>query len=162
MSGNTPKRILATLCYVKRGGRTLMLHRIKKKNDIHAGKWNGLGGKFEPGETPEECARREILEESGLVVEHLELKGLLTFPLFRPGEDWYAFVFVVTEFSGSLIDSAEGRLAWIPDDEVPKLPLWEGDRIFLPWLEEDRFFSGRFEYIDKRLVSHSVDFYPGK
>ncbi len=95
---------LATLCYVRKDGRTLMVHRIKKANDIHQGKWNGLGGKLEPGETPEECASREILEESGLRVKNLKLKGFLTFPLFARDEDWYAFVFVVDEFEGELIE----------------------------------------------------------
>ena len=76
-----------------------MMHRIKKKNDMHQGKWNGLGGKFEPGETPEDCASREIYEESGLRVRNLELKGLLTFPGFANEEDWYAFVFLVDQFA---------------------------------------------------------------
>ena len=97
---------LATLCYLRQNGKTLMVHRIKKPNDIHEGKWNGLGGKLEPGETPEECARREIFEESGLRVNQLTLKGLLTFPLFAHDEDWYAFVFVGTELEGSLIELA--------------------------------------------------------
>ena len=86
---------LATLCYLRKDGTTLMVHRIKKANDIHQGKWNGLGGKLEPGETPEECAMREIFEESGLRAKNLKLKGFLTFPLFARDEDWYAFVFVV-------------------------------------------------------------------
>lgn len=73
---------LATLCYIKKDGKTLMLHRIKKKNDMHEGKWNGLGGKFEPGETPEDCVIREIEEESGLNIIKPRLRGLLTFPEF--------------------------------------------------------------------------------
>src|SRR3990172_9255073 len=96
---------LATLCYVRKDGKTLMVHRIKKTNDMHQGKWNGLGGKFEPGETPEQCAIREIYEESGLLVKQPELKGFLTFPGFSNDEDWYAFVFVAHQFSGELIDS---------------------------------------------------------
>src|SRR5512144_2978931 len=108
---------LATLCYVRHAGQTLMIHRIKKANDMHAGKWNGLGGKLEPGETPEECAMREIFEESGLRVHHPQLKGLLTFPHFARDEDWYAFLFVCEEFEGELIDSPEGNLQWIPDGE---------------------------------------------
>ena len=98
---------LATLCYIKRNNQTLMLHRIKKENDMHQGKWNGLGGKFEPGETPEACAVREIYEESGLRVNDPELRGILTFPAFNDDEDWYAFVFVVRDFSGELIDRVE-------------------------------------------------------
>ncbi|HEX7976581.1 MAG TPA: 8-oxo-dGTP diphosphatase, partial [Anaerolineales bacterium] len=151
---------LATLCYVRRDGQTLMIHRIKKMGDMHAGKWNGLGGKLEPGETPEECAIREIWEESGLRVERLDLKGLLTFPAFAKDEDWYAFVFVASEFSGELIDSPEGVLHWVADSELLGLNLWEGDRIFLPWLERPGFFSGKFIYQDGRLVDHYVTFYP--
>jgi len=150
---------LATLCYMRQNGKTLMVHRIKKPNDIHEGKWNGLGGKFEPGETPEECARREILEESGLRVKKLDLKGLLSFPLFARDEDWYAFVFVGTDFEGSLIESPEGTLQWIDDSKLTELNLWEGDRIFLPWLERPGFFSGKFVYQGGALVDHSAVFY---
>jgi 8-oxo-dGTP diphosphatase len=150
---------LATLCYVKRAGKTLMIHRIKKAGDMHAGKWNGLGGKLEPGETPEECALREIREESGLTVTELELKGLLTFPAFAYNEDWYAFVFVGREFEGDLIESPEGVLQWIDDADLINLNLWEGDRIFLPWLEGPGFFSGKFIYRDGKLTDHQVFFY---
>jgi 8-oxo-dGTP diphosphatase len=151
--------ILATLCYVKKAGRTLMLHRTKKANDVHQGKWNGLGGKVDPGETPEECVIREVWEESGLRITNPELKGILTFPGFANDEDWYAFIFVVHEFEGLLIDSPEGRLEWIEDSKILELPLWEGDHIFLPWLENDGIFSGKFTYKDGRLVEHNVVFY---
>jgi 8-oxo-dGTP diphosphatase len=150
---------LATLCYLKCTGKTLMVHRIKKTGDMHAGKWNGLGGKLEAGETPEECAIREIREESGLVVSQPELKGLLTFPAFAKDEDWYAFVFVANEYEGELIDSPEGVLRWIEDAELFDLNLWEGDRIFLPWLERPGFFSGKFIYRDGKLIDHQVVFY---
>lgn len=151
---------LATLVYVKRPGQTLMIHRIKKAADMHAGKWNGLGGKLEPGESPEECAVREVCEESGLRIVRPELRGVLTFPAFRAGEDWYAFVFTARTFTGELTDSPEGVLAWIDDDRLLSLTLWEGDRIFLPWLAGERFFSGKFSYSGGRLVGHSVVFYP--
>jgi len=151
---------LATLCYLRQNGQTLMVHRNKKPNDFHMGKWNGLGGKFEPGETPEECARREILEESGLQVKTLALKGLLTFPMFTIYDDWYAFVFVATDFEGSLIESPEGDLCWIDDARLLDLNLWAGDRIFLPWLDRPGFFSGKFIYQNGELVDHSVEFYP--
>lgn len=150
---------LATLCYVRRNGQTLLLHRVKKANDMHAGKWNGLGGKLEAGETPEECAVREIREESGLTVSNPRLRGVLTFPAFYDEEDWYAFVFTATEFTGDLIDSPEGVLAWVDDDKLLDLNLWPGDRIFLPWLERDAFFSGKFEYVDGQLLRHDVCFY---
>ena len=150
---------LATLCYLRRNGKTLMVHRIKKKNDMHAGKWNGLGGKLEPGETPEECAVREIMEESGLRVFNPVLKGVLTFPAFSNDEDWYAFVFLAYEFEGELIDSPEGDLKWIDSSELLNLNLWDGDRIFLPWLDRQGFFSGKFIYKDGRFIEHQVVFY---
>lgn len=136
-----------------------MIHRVKKDGDIHAGKWNGLGGKLEPGETPEECASREIREESGLIAKRLELKGFLSFPAFAHDDDWYAFVFVVPEFDGQIADSLEGYLQWIEDPKIYDLNLWEGDRIFLPWLDRPEFFSGKFVYKDGRLAEHSVNFY---
>lgn len=147
---------LATLCYVRHSGKTLMVHRIKKENDIHSGKWNGLGGKFEPGESPEECVKREVFEESGLRVVNPLLKGFLTFPVFANNEDWYAFVFVAREFEGELIESREGVLKWIDDGELLELNLWEGDLVFLPLLDKPGFFSGRFTYKEGRLVSHGT------
>lgn len=151
---------LATLCYVKQNHATLMIHRNKKQEDIHLGKWNGLGGKLDPGETPEACVIREVREESGLTIHNPRLHGFLTFPAFAHDEDWYAFVYSATEFSGELIDSPEGELAWIPDDRLFELPLWEGDRIFLNWLEQERFFSGQFIYQQGKLIDHSVVFHP--
>jgi 8-oxo-dGTP diphosphatase len=150
---------LATLCYLRKNGQTLMLHRIKKENDMHAGKWNGLGGKLEPGETPEECAIREIQEESGLRAVNLTMKGLLTFPAFAAEEDWYTFVFLVEAFEGELINSAEGELRWIDNNKLLDLELWEGDRIFLDWLERPEFFSGKFVYEQGRFVDYEVVFY---
>lgn len=150
---------LATLCYVRNCGKTLMVHRNKKHGDMHAGKWNGLGGKLEPGETPEECAAREIWEESGLRVTALRWKGLLTFPNFSNGEDWYAFVFVADEFTGELIESPEGDLHWVDDHLLLDLELWAGDRLFLPWLDQPGFFSGKFIYQAGHLIKHDVKFY---
>ena len=150
---------LATLCYLKQAGKTLMIHRSKRPDDIHAGKWNGLGGKFEPGETPEGCVIREVREESGLTIKNPVLHGFLTFPGFAHEEDWYAFVFVGSELEGSLIDSPEGNLAWIDDDKLTELNLWEGDRIFLPWLDRPGFFSGKFVYQNGALVEHSAVLY---
>ena len=150
---------LATLCYVKSGGKTLMIHRIKKENDMHEGKWNGLGGKLDPGETPEECVIREVWEESGLRIADPLLKGFLTFPGFANDEDWYAFIYLARKFTGQLIDSEEGDLRWIDNEELFNLDLWEGDRIFLPWLEHPGFFSGKFVYQNGQLKNHSVVFY---
>ncbi len=150
---------LATLCYIRKNDSTLMLHRVKKKNDYHEGKWNGLGGKFELGETPEECAIREIEEESGLIVKKLKLKGFITFPMFDEKDDWYVFVFVVDKFEGKLIDSPEGNLKWIPDKELLDINLWDGDKYFIPWLDSDKFFSAKFNYDGKEFVDYSVEFY---
>ncbi len=150
---------LATLCYVKQEGQTLMVHRIKKANDMHMGKWNGLGGKLEPGETPEECALREIFEESGLSVRNPQLKGFITFPAFDDFEDWYVFVYVVTDFEGDLIDSPEGNLQWVNNSDLTSLNLWDGDAIFLSWLDRRGIFSAKFIYKDGRLISHEVVFY---
>ncbi len=150
---------LATLCYVTEKDKTLMLHRIKKKNDVHEGKWNGLGGKFEHGETPEECVIREVKEESGLLIKSPLLRGLITFPVFDGKKDWYVFLFTAHKFEGKLIDSHEGRLEWIPNDKLLDLNLWEGDRTFIPWLFQDKFFSAKFVYENGLLKNYNVCFY---
>ncbi len=150
---------LATLCYIQKDGKTLMLYRNKKENDYHEGKWNGLGGKFEPGESPEDCAIREIKEEAGLDVKNLNLKGFITFPMFDGKDDWYVFLFVIDDFEGELINSPEGKLEWIPNDELLNLNLWEGDRIFIPWLFQDKFFSAKFNYEDGKFIDYEVEFY---
>jgi len=150
---------LATLCYVIDKDKTLMLHRIKKKDDVHAGKWNGLGGKFEHGETPEECIIREVKEESGLLIKNPKMHGFITFPMFDGKKDWYVFLFTAREFKGKLIDSHEGKLEWIQNDQLLKLNLWEGDQIFIPWLLDGKFFSAKFIYKNGLLKSHNVEFY---
>lgn len=136
-----------------------MLHRVKKENDMHQGKWNGLGGKLEAGESPEECVIREVREEAGLEIASPKMHGFITFPEFDGNDDWYVFVFSADSFSGSLIDSNEGILKWIPDDELLDLNLWEGDKVFLKWLLEDRFFSAKFNYDSGRLKDYDVSFY---
>lgn len=152
---------LATLCYVRdaKNLTTLMLHRVKKENDMHEGKWNGLGGKFEDGETPEECVIREVLEESGLSISNPKLQGFITFPAFDQFEDWYVFVFTADEFTGELIDSPEGNLEWIKNDNLVDLKLWEGDKIFMGWFDSGKVFSAKFEYDKGEFVSHDVIFY---
>lgn len=153
--------ILASLCYVKKDGKTLMLHRNRRPGDMHKGKWNGLGGKMHEGETPEECVIREVEEEAGIRIRDPKLCGILTFPEFNKGVNWYAFVFTAREFSGEpFTECDEGELSWIPDGEITRLPLWEGDKYFLEWIEQGRFFSGKFVYEDGRLVSHEVRFHP--
>ncbi len=150
---------LATLCYVKNNGQTLMLHRIKKANDIHEGKWNGLGGKFEAGESPEQCVIREVREESGLEIVAPRYHGLLIFADFA-GDDWYVWVFTAEHFSGNLIESNEGQLQWIPDEAVLSLNLWPSDPIFFPWLASGKIFSARFQYAGDEMRGHKVVFYP--
>lgn len=150
---------MTTLAYVRRGGDTLMLRR--GANHVGPGKWNGLGGKLEPGETPEACMIREVAEESGLVVESYQYRGLLTFPSLYDEVDVYVFVYLVTDFSGQLAPSDEGDLFWIPSNQLISLELWEGDKHFLPWLDQPGVFSASFEYRDGRYVSHTVEWPTG-
>ena len=150
---------LATLCYIQKDNKTLMLHRVKKEDDMHQGKWNGLGGKFEPGESPEECVIREVREECGLTLRNPILKGIMTFPQFSKGEDWWAFIFIAREFEGSLKESSEGDLEWIDNDKLFDLDLWDGDKIFIEWLKKKGFFSAKFIYKDGKLTKHNVVFY---
>jgi 8-oxo-dGTP diphosphatase len=150
--------ILATLCYIQHAGQTLMIHRVKRSDDIHLGKWNGLGGKFEPGESPEECVIREVREESGLELRQPRLCGLLIFPGFK-GHDWVVFVFTASKFSGELHENPEGYMEWIPDSRLESLPLWPSDHIFLPWIREGKFFSAKFLYEGDEMKGHMVTFY---
>ncbi len=152
---------LSTLAYVRSGEETLMLMRPPHDAPARPGRCNGLGGKFMPGETPEECMRREVLEESGIEVLEADYRGLLTFPRFDGIDDWYVFVFVVTRFSGEPVASAEGELLWHPTSRLTELPLWPGDRHFLPWLDmRGRVFSARFDYLGGEYQGHEVSFYP--
>jgi 8-oxo-dGTP diphosphatase len=150
--------ILATLCYIRHAGQTLMIHRVKRADDIHLGKWNGLGGKLEPGESPEECVIREICEESGLELRQPRLCGLLFFPGFK-GKEWCVFVFTARDFSGELKENGEGYLEWIPDKQLDSLPLWPSDHIFLPWIRDGMFFSAKFVYDGDEMKEHTVTFY---
>ena len=136
-----------------------MLFRNKKPNDYHEGKWNGLGGKVDSGESPDECAIREIKEESGLDVYDPKFHGIITFPNFDQKNDWLVFIYSFKNFSGEIIDSPEGQLEWINDNKLLDLNLWEGDKIFLPWLTQNKFFEAKFNYDNGKLVSHTVKFY---
>lgn len=119
-----------TLCYILRGDEVLMLHRIKKKNDINQGKWIGVGGKFEPGESPDECLLREAREEAGLTLTSWRCRGVVTF-LSDVGEGEYMYLFTADGFTGELITCDEGELQWVPREFLNTLPHWEGDKIFL-------------------------------
>ena len=150
---------IGTLCYINDGKKTLMLHRIKKENDMHEGKWNGLVGKLESGESPEECVIREVYEESGLTIKNPTLRGIMTFPKFDDIDDWLVFLYTANQFSGDLIESDEGELNWINNNEILNLNLWDGDKIYLDWLKQDKFFSAKFIYKNRELKDYSVIFY---
>ena len=143
---------LSVLCYIQRNGKTLMLHRIKKEKDIHHGKWNGLGSKMEPNESPENAVEREVLEESGLVIEDPQLKGVITYPQTNNDEEWIVFVFTANKFTGKLIECNEGNLEWIKDSKVKDLYMWKGDYLFLPLLKKKGFFSGKITYDKENIV----------
>ena len=129
----------STLCYITRGSDVLMLHRVKKKNDINKDKWIGIGGKFEPEETPDECLLREALEETGLKLTSWRCRGVVTF-LPEGGEGEYMYLFTADGFEGTLKVCNEGDLAWVSREFLHSLPMWEGDRIFLELLWQDAPF----------------------
>jgi len=151
---------LATLCYVEKDERYLMLHRNKVENDMHQGMWVGLGGKFEPGESPEECVIREVFEESGLQITNPKLRGILTFPNNFNIEDWYVFLFTATDFSGTLKQCNEGTLEWVEKSKVSTLPMYEGDYLFLNGIDEhNSVFSIKYNYQDDVLKDYKLTFY---
>ncbi len=138
--------INTTLCYIERDDQYLMLHRIKKHNDLNEGKWIGVGGKFEEGETPEECLLREVKEETGLTLTEYRLRAVITF-LSDRWETEYMYLFTAGGYTGTMTDCEEGVLEWVPKERVPELELWEGDRIFLKKLMEDApFFTLKVVY----------------
>lgn len=137
---------LSTLCYIKRDDSILMLHRVKKKNDINKGKWIGVGGHFEDGESPEECLIREVLEETGLKLTSYKFRAIITF-IYDKEIVEYMHLYTADEFSGDMIECDEGNLSWVPKSKLLDLELWDGDRIFLRLLDErDDFFSLKLIY----------------
>ena len=141
-----------TLCYLERGDEYLMLHRTKKKNDENHDKWIGVGGKFEAGESPEDCMHREILEETGLTVTDYRYRGIVTF-VSDIYETEYMHLFTVTDWMGEARECDEGELAWIKKQKLFDLTLWQGDRIFLGLLQEDvPFFSLKLTYRGDELI----------
>ncbi len=141
-----------TLCYLERGDEYLMLHRTKKENDENHDKWIGVGGKFEAGESPEDCMRREIFEETGLTVTDYRYRGIVTFVSDLYGTE-YMHLFSVTDWIGEARECDEGELAWIKKRKLFDLTLWEGDRIFLKLLQEDEpFFSLKLTYRGDELT----------
>ena len=126
-----------TLCYIEQEGQYLMLHRVKKKNDVNPDKWIGVGGKFEAGEAPEECLLRETLEETGLRLTRYRYRGLLTF-LYNDKEPEYIFTYTADGFEGTLRECSDGELQWVEKTRIGGLNLWEGDRIMFRLLTADR------------------------
>lgn len=146
-----------TLCYLERGDEYLMLHRTKKKNDENHDKWIGVGGKFEANESPEDCMRREIFEETGLTVTTYRYRGIVTF-VSDIYETEYMHLFTVTDWTGETRECDEGELAWIKKQKLFDLTLWQGDRIFLKLLQEDApFFSLKLTYQGDDLVEAVLD-----
>ena len=147
----------STLCYIERDGQYLMMHRIKKKNDQNQDKWIGIGGGFLEDESPEDCVRREALEETGLTLCNPKLYSVVTF-VIEGGECEQMFLFKCTEFSGELTDCDEGELAWIDKDRLLALTLWEGDKIFLRLLDTRRdFFELTLRYRGEALAGAALD-----
>lgn len=141
-----------TLCYIRRGDQVLMLHRVKKENDENHDKWIGIGGKFEEGESPEDCLLRETREETGLTLDSWRYRGIVTFVSDEWGTE-YMHLFTADKFHGALKDCDEGVLEWLPWDRLPGLPIWEGDKIFLRLIDEDApFFSLKLRYRGDTLV----------
>ena len=144
--------INTTLCYIRRGEEYLMLHRIKKENDLNHDKWIGIGGKFEDKESPEDCLLREVLEETGLTLTGYRCRGVVTFVSDRWATE-YLHLFTADGFTGTLKDCDEGVLEWIPKEQLLKIPHWEGDEIFLNLIWQDApFFSLKVCYKGDRLV----------
>lgn len=147
----------STLCYIVKDGKVLMLHRVKKKNDINHDKWIGIGGKFEPEEAPEECILRETKEETGLTLTSWQCRGVVTF-LQEGGEGEYMYLFTADDFTGELIECDEGDLQWVSMEFLDALPTWEGDRIFLNLLWQNApFFLLTLRYQGDRLVEAVLD-----
>ena len=143
----------STLCYVLRGNDVLMLHRVKKKNDVNHDKWIGIGGKFEQNESPDECLLREAMEETGLKLTSWRCRGIVTFLPNAPWEGEYMYLFTADEFEGEIGECNEGDLQWVSRDFLDRLPKWEGDQIFLELLWQDApFFLLTLRYDGDRLT----------
>ena len=146
-----------SLCYICRGTEYLMLHRVKKENDENHDKWSGIGGKFEPGESPEDCMRREVLEETGLRVHTWSYRAIVTFVSDEWGTE-YMHLFTTEDYSGDIKDCDEGVLEWIDRRALLELPIWEGDKIFLRLIEKPcPFFSLKLCYSGDRLTEAVLD-----
>lgn len=146
-----------TLCYIENSGKVLMLHRTKKENDENAGKWIGVGGKFEEGESPEECLCREVKEETGLDLTSYTLRGIITFTSNIFGSE-YMFLYRATTDSFEVRECSEGELLWVDREKIESLPTWEGDALFLPLVfGSDDFFTMKLVYEGDTLVFAEKD-----
>lgn len=148
---------LTTLCYIEQDEKYLMLHRVKKENDLNHDKWIGVGGKLEDGETPEECLLREVQEETGYTLTQYRLRGIITF-LSDEWESETMYLYTATGFTGTQCTCDEGNLVWVPKKEIESLKLWEGDKIFFRFLEEDKgVFSLKLRYEGDTLVEQKME-----
>lgn len=148
-----------TLCYIEENGAYLMMHRIKKVNDENRDKWVGVGGKLEEGESPFDCARREILEETGIKPLGLEYRGIVTFVSDLYGTE-YMHLFTANGYDGEInYDSVEGKLEWVKKEDVCSLSIWEGDKIFFDLLNSEvQFFSLKLTYEGDKLIDSVVEY----
>ena len=145
-----------TLCYIEKDNKYLMLHRVKKVNDLNHDKWVGIGGKFLENETPDECLLREVKEETGLTLTDYRLRGVITF-LSDKWEGEYMYLYTASAFTGNMTECDEGNLEWVDIDKVSELPIWEGDKLFFEELRRDRgLFTMMLRYEGDTLVDHSV------
>lgn len=154
---NKSKNNLTTLCYIEQDDKYLMMHRVKKENDLNKDKWVGVGGHFEENESPEECLVREVREETGLELLSYRLRGIITFI----SDEWgieYMFLYTADKFEGNIGECNEGNLEWVPKKQVYELPIWEGDKVFFRLLEERQdFFSLKLRYEGEKLVEVVLD-----
>ncbi len=149
--------INSTLCYIEHEGKYLMLHRIKKKNDINHDKWIGIGGRFEEHESPYDCVIREAKEETGLTLIDPRYRGIVTFTTNEPYTE-QMHLFTCTEYEGELTECDEGALEWVDKDKICDLPIWEGDKVFLRLIAADcPFFSLKLTYEEDRLTEVILD-----
>ena len=169
---------LTTLCYIEKDDQYLMLHRVKKRQDVNRDKWIGVGGHFEAGESPEECLLREVREETGLTLTGWQFRGIVTFTFRQPDVDtvgWmkdgklvkddivqadteYMCLYTADEYQGTISDCEEGTLEWVPKDAIYQLPIWEGDKVFFHLLETRKdFFSLKLDYVGEELVRVVLD-----
>ena len=155
------KTNLTTLCYIEQDGKYLMMHRVKKAHDINHDKWIGVGGHFEPDETPEECLLREVREETGLILDSFRLRGIITF-MSDKWQTEYMFLYTADAFHGQAAlqqtEQHEGVLEWVSREKMRELPQWEGDKIFFRLMEQqEAVFSLKLRYVGDALVEKALD-----